>query len=663
MKESTKMKLMPAIFNAIRTTDLWEISHYENIMVSRYASSLLYAAALANLFVRHYTLSQGIWENLWDTFAFILLGTAFHIVVKIGLDERRISRIVGVLSFITPLYYTIRFYPLLGPAVWIAIFIQLILAMIRITKEMYYGVGAAALLANIHILLQMHRGGYFDMPVVYYIVHSVLFVLMLIVAAGVHKVNIDRYHNLEDEYQDLMQTKQEISALNEEITASHEETKYLAYHDNLTGLPNRLLLYEQTDHAITLAKRADTMIAVMFLDLDGFKNINDTLGHTVGDRLLMDISRRLKHTVRESDVVARIGGDEFIIMIEGIDDFDTIHFMAEKILNCFDKPYILHHQEWFVSTSIGIAVYPDDGMNAVDLVKNADIAMYKAKENGKNQYVLCSPQIKDMVLETMQLNNDLYRALEGHELELYYQPQISSLTGQIVGMEALIRWNHREFGLVPPAKFIPIAEQSGLILPIGEWVLSTACAQNKAWQDAGYLPVRVGVNLSIKQLKNPHFIKQVEGVLEKTGLDPRYLELEITEGCTLKDADDISHTLKALKEMGIQIAIDDFGIAYSALAYLKIIPADIIKIDQMFIQGIKKNRTDEAITKSIIALAKAMGIYVIAEGVETMHQRDFLVRERCDELQGFYFSKPMPLDTMEKMWREKMQASQPDSRP
>lgn len=651
-----KRKLMPAIFDAIRTADIWEISHYENIMVSKYATSLLHAAAIANFFVRYFSLSQGILESLWDSFAFLLLGMAFHYVLKIGLEDRRISQVVGILSFITLLYYTVRFYPLLGPAVWIAVFIQLILAMIRITKEMYFGVGAAALLANVYILLQFHQDHYSGMPALYYIVHSVLFALMLIIAAGVHKVNIDRYHNLEEEYQDLMETKDEISALNEEISASHEEAKYLAYHDNLTGLPNRLLLYEQTDHAITLAKRSDTMIAVMFLDLDGFKNINDTLGHTMGDRLLVDVSKRLKHTVRESDVVARIGGDEFIVMIEGIEEADTIHYMAEKILDSFSKPFVLRHQEWFVCTSIGIAVYPSDGINAVDLVKNADIAMYKAKENGKNQYILCSPQIKDMVVETMQLNNDLYHAMERHELELYYQPQFNSLNGQIVGMEALIRWNHSEFGLISPARFIPIAEQSGLILPIGEWVLKTACAQNKAWQDAGYPPVRMAVNTSIKQLQNPNFIKQVRGILEKTGLDPRYLGMDITEESTLKNSEDISHTLKTLKEMGIQLAIDDFGIAFSALDYMKIIPADIIKIDQTFVQGIKKDRTDEAITRSIITLAKAMGIHVIAEGVETMNQRDFLVREMCDELQGFYFAKPLPLDTMETMWRKQIKA-------
>jgi len=652
VKESTRKKLIPGIFEAIRTADVWDIGHYENIMVSRYVSALLYGAAIVNFIVRHFFLAQGIGGSLLDSLAFILLGVSFRVIVKIGRDDRRISRIIGVLSFITLLYYTLRFYSLLGPAVWVAAFIQLILAMICITKAMYYGVCAAALLATLYILLPLHKGGYYDMPLMYHIVHSVLFVFMLILAAGVHKVNIDRYQSLEGEYQDLVQTKEEISALNEEITASHEETKYLAYHDNLTGLPNRLLLYEQTDHAITLAKRSDTMIAVMFLDLDGFKNINDTLGHTVGDRLLMEISRRLKHTVRESDVVARIGGDEFVIMIEGIDDVDTIHFMAEKILNCFDTPFVLHHREWLISTSIGIAVYPSDGMNAVDLVKNADIAMYKAKENGKNQYVLCSPQIKDMVLETMELNNDLYRALEGHELELYYQPQIRSDTGQIVGMEALLRWNHREFGMISPLKFIPIAEQSGLILPIGEWVLSTACAQNKAWQHAGYPPVRMGVNVSIKQLKNPNFVKQVGDILGKTGLDPRYLELELTEGCTLKDPAGIAQTLKALKKIGVQIAIDDFGIAYSALAYLKAVPADIIKIDQTFIQGIQKSRTDEAITKSIITLAKNMDIHVIAEGVETPHQRDFLTREMCDEMQGFYFSKPMPLDAMEAMWKD-----------
>lgn len=656
MKESTRRKLMPAIFDAIRTADLWEISRYENIMVSRYASSLLYAAAIANFIFRYFSASQGVWDSLWDSFAFIILGTAFHMTVQLGRDDRRISRIIGILSSVTLLYYTVRFYPLLGPSVWIAVFIQLILAMIRITKEMYFGIVTAALLANTYILLQINRGGYYDMPIVYYIVHSVLFALMLIVAAGVHKVNIDRYHNLEEEYRDLMDKKEKISALNEEITASHEEAKYMAYHDNLTGLPNRLLFYEQTDHAITLAKRSDMMIAVMFLDLDGFKNINDTLGHTMGDRLLVDISRRLRHTVRESDVVARIGGDEFIIMAEGIEDFDTIHYMAKKILDSFAKPFIFRHQEWFVSTSIGIAMYPSDGVNAVDLVKNADIAMYKAKENGKNQYILCSPQIKDMVLETMQLNNDLYRAMEHNELELYYQPQISSATGQIVGMEALIRWNHPELGLVSPARFIPIAEQSGLILPIGEWVISTACAQNKAWQDAGYPAVRMAVNISIKQLLNPNFIKQVTGVLDRTGLEPRYLGIDITESSALKKTDDISDTVQTLKDMGVRIAIDDFGIAFSALSYLKTIRADIIKINPTYVQGIKKDRTDEAITRSIIALAKAMGIHVIAEGVETIHQRDFLVQEMCDELQGFYFARPMPLYTMETTWKDMMRA-------
>ena len=446
--------------------------------------------------------------------------------------------------------------------------------------------------------------------------------------------------------------KKAIEKLQDEVL-EHEKTqeqiKYIAYHDTLTGLPNRNLLNELLVHSITLAERNNKCMAVLFLDIDGFKMINDSKGHGMGDQILQEVAERLLKTLRKSDVIARHGGDEFIVIIEELDNCSGVELIANKIINCFQEPFHLENQDYFLTTSVGVAVYPADGQTPDMLIKNADIAMYKAKENGKNQYLFCTPVMKDVANETMELSTNLYRAIEKNELELYYQPQLSCHNNQIMGVEALIRWRHPVMGLISPAKFIPIAEKTGLILPIGEWVLRTACQQNKKWQEQGLPKIRMGVNLSLRQFHNNDLLNLVEAVLKETKLAPQYLELEITETIAMKEKSYIINTLNAFRQIGVSIAIDDFGTEYSSLSYLKHLPVDRLKVAMQFIRGIGIDHKDEALAKGIIVLAKSIGMNVIAEGVETKEQLEFLKNHNCDEIQGYYFFKPLIEAEMTKL--------------
>ncbi|MEQ8236811.1 MAG: EAL domain-containing protein, partial [Syntrophomonadaceae bacterium] len=367
------------------------------------------------------------------------------------------------------------------------------------------------------------------------------------------------------------------ASLQEEMRKREEiqdKITHLAYHDYLTDLPNRLLFTELLCHAMSMSKRLGKVLAILFLDLDGFKNINDTMGHYAGDWLLKEVAARLVQCIRSSDTIARLGGDEFIIMIENLSDLEGVGVFAGKILHAFEEPFVLQNQICHVTTSIGIAVYPADGEDADTLIKNADIAMYQAKEKGKNQFAFCTSNMKEYVVENMRLSNHLYRAIEKNELEVYYQPQVNCQTCEIVGVEALLRWHHPTEGTVSPGVFIPIAEQTGLINNIGEWVLQQACAQNQTWQQAGLPKLRVAVNVSVKQLHNANFVETVEHALNETGMDPEFLEIEITESAIMKDHHSVSDVLAALKQMGVKIAIDDFGTEYSSLNYIKTMPVD-----------------------------------------------------------------------------------------
>ena len=432
-----------------------------------------------------------------------------------------------------------------------------------------------------------------------------------------------------------------------------EEIKKLAYHDYLTGLPNRRLFIDILNQGIVDVQKGKA-IGVLFLDLDSFKRINDTMGHDKGDELLKIVSKRLTNIMKQSDTVCRVGGDEFLILIQNVENEQYIRDISKGILDIFQEPFKINGNDLYITTSIGGAIYPIDGEDEETLIKNADIAMYKAKEKGRNKFELCTTVIKDSLIEEVKLTNSLYRAIDRDELELYYQPQVGLITEEIIGLEALVRWNNPELGMVNPADFIYIAEKTGLILPIGEWVMRKACGQNKKWQDAGILNVPIAVNLSVNQFQNAEIIEDIVKILKETGLDPKDLEVEITENIIMKETEYIIECLLQLKQVGVKIAIDDFGTEYSSLNYIKQLPLDKIKIDMSFVRGINVNRKDEAVIKVIIVLAKNLGLKVIAEGVETKEQLDFLRDLMCDEIQGYYYYKPMPALAIEELMKNRL---------
>jgi diguanylate cyclase (GGDEF)-like protein len=428
-----------------------------------------------------------------------------------------------------------------------------------------------------------------------------------------------------------------------------EKIERIMHYDSLTSLPNRAMLEEKLQHEINIAKDQDKRIGILFLDLDGFKPVRNTLGQFQEGEFIKVVATRLTNLVQESDIVARLGGDKFIIMVQNPESSEYVRKVANKIISAFRQPFEVNQNEIYVTVSIGISVFPTDGKTHEDLIKNAELAMYKAKEKGKNQSVLCTTIMKDIIRENMKLSNGLYKALERDELEVYYQPQISLDTKKIVGLEALLRWNHPVLGMVPPGKFIFLAEQNGLIIPIGKWVLHTVCKQNKTWQEAGLKPIRIAVNLSIIQFQNLEIMNQINEVLESTKLLPKYLELEITESIAMRDTVYIIDVLNTFQKLGIYISIDDFGTEFSSLQYLKLLPINRIKIPMPFIQGINVDKRDEWIIETIIVLARKMGLAVIAEGVETRQQDSFLKKRLCGEIQGYYYYKPMPAKDIEML--------------
>ena len=412
----------------------------------------------------------------------------------------------------------------------------------------------------------------------------------------------------------------------------------MAYHDTLTGLPNRALLQDRLRQALIEAERHEQLVALMFLDLDRFKNINDTLGHDKGDLLLKAIAQRLREAVRAGDTVSRPGGDEFIIVLAGIDHVDSASRVAQKIMESFSRPFAVENRELFVSCSIGITLYPFDDRDMETLFRNADAAMYHAKDEGRNNFQFYSAEMNAQSLKRLTLESALQRALERGEFRLHYQPQVGIESGAAVGVEALIRWQHPDMGLVSPAEFIPLAEETGLIVPIGEWVMRTACAQARMWHDQGGLPLRVAINISARQFRQRDLLDRIKATLRDTGCRPEWLEVELTEGLVMQDLRRTLDVLRGLKGMGISIAVDDFGTGYSSLSYLRRLPINVIKIDRSFIESVTNNPDDAAITAGIIALAKSLKLKLVAEGVETLAQLEFLRAHQCDEMQGYLFS-------------------------
>jgi diguanylate cyclase (GGDEF)-like protein/PAS domain S-box-containing protein len=428
-----------------------------------------------------------------------------------------------------------------------------------------------------------------------------------------------------------------------------EKMIYMAYHDPLTQLPNRFLLSKRLKQMLREANVEDRMIALLFLDLDRFKMINDTLGHTYGDSLLTEVAKRIKSCLRKKDIVARMGGDEFLCVLSDIENEKEVSIVAKKIIHQFAEPFELNGNEIFVTTSIGISQYPFDGDDVESLVTNADAAMYRAKKQGRNKYEWSKVEMQASAFEKLILENSLRKALEENRLLVYYQPQVHLHTKKIVGLEALIRWQHPDLGLISPADFIPIAEETGLIVPIGEWVLHTACQQMKQWMDEGMSPMLIAVNLSAQQFLQKNLVDKVRGILQETELQPEYLELEITETTIMQDKRSAIDTLKKLRAMGLRVSIDDFGTGYSSLNYLKELPVDTLKIDRSFIEDIATNDSSKAVTDAIITLAHNLGLKVVAEGVETSEQIEKIKEPQCDIIQGFLISRPIPKEEIKRL--------------
>ena len=434
----------------------------------------------------------------------------------------------------------------------------------------------------------------------------------------------------------------------------YEETiKYQAFFDSLTSLPNRLLLKERLSSEILHCKQTGKKLAVLFLDLDRFKLINDTLGHDIGDKLLKIIASKLKGCLSERDTISRIGGDEFVILIPGLIHEEILGHIASTILNSIKEPVLIDGHDIYITLSIGVTIYPDDGIDEDVLLTNADVAMYRAKEEGKNNFQLYTPALNAKALERLELENNLRRAIEYNEFVVYYQPKVNTKTEEVTGMEALIRWQHPIWGLIPPLKFIPIAEETGLILPIGEWVLKTACLHNKALQNAGLKPLTVAVNLSSLQFELQDLTKTVSNILQETGLEAKYLELEITESIAMKNIEHTLKIIKTLREMGVKFSIDDFGTGYSSLSQLNNFDVNKLKIDKSFVEKVDGSFGNSIIPSTVIALGKSLKLDIVAEGVETQAQVDFFKENDCHELQGYFFGKPMPSEDFMNFYRNK----------
>jgi len=421
-----------------------------------------------------------------------------------------------------------------------------------------------------------------------------------------------------------------------------QQMAHSAQHDFLTGLPNRMLLNDRVGQAIVLAKRHAKRVAVLFLDLDGFKHINDSLGHPIGDKLLQSVAQRLVGCVRDSDTVSRQGGDEFVVLLSEVEHVEEVAAAAGRLLRAVAAAHSIDLHDLQINSSIGVSIYPDDGLDAETLIKNADTAMYQAKENGRQSYQFFKSVMNVRAVERQSIEGSLRRALERQEFSLHYQPKIDLRTGAITGAEALIRWMHPTRGAVSPAQFIPIAEDCGLMLPIGAWVFREACNQARAWVDAGLPATKMAVNVSAMEFRNEHFLDGLLTILTETGLDPRSLELELTESVLMKRAESAASILQTLREAGVQVAVDDFGTGYSSLSYLSKFPIDALKIDQSFVRNLSTSKHDAIIVNAVIGMARSLKLRVVAEGVETPEQLAFLQAHQCDEAQGYYFSRPVP---------------------
>lgn len=632
-KRLTILHIKELIERAKSMDDINDYSETIDILLCLFMSPILFISTLLIPLFGIYVLRSPAADIWLDALVMFFFASGFQLFLRTKMRHNIRHQHIAILYNVVLGFAVVRFYYLVGPALWTFAFIQILLSITQKSRSMLIYSATTLIVSGIYVVIHPMPAA-FEINNNYIIVQCILFGLMYVISSVVfeiHQRHITTIH-------------QQVDDLKKEVTGriqAEKKSQHLALYDQLTQLPNRHMFLDQLQDAMDYSSQQGLTLYVAFIDIDFFKLINDTLGHSRGDELLMLIGNRLSNTINEGDCVGRVSGDEFVLMFQETAEGIDIDAITRRILRRINEPFQLGDNQVTVSCSMGIARFPEHSRDAADLIKYADIAMYKAKEDGKNQVKHYAKEMELMRFEEIEMINALQDALIKDEFELYYQPQVHAEGADIVGYEALIRWNHPVKGMVGPGYFIPSAEKSGFIVKLGEWVLRTACAQNKRWQEQGYKPLPVAVNISIHQITNGNLDQLVQDVLQETGLDPRYLEMEITETMFVEEAEIMKSTLRNIHALGVRISIDDFGTGYSALQHLKRFPVDRIKIPMDFIHGINHSEKDESIISVILALAESLDTDVVAEGVETDEQYLFLKERDCHIIQGYYFHRPM----------------------
>lgn len=669
MKDQQFKRSIPVLFNLITNEDdPFKVIYYQNVISCLFAAPLLFLCAIINVIVVNYW-HGNLYSALFDSIFFLLLAFVFVFLSIKKLDIYLFDHLISFALSILLAFIVIRYYNIIGPAVWTASFVMVVISLMRLKLTMIFYLAMTTLICGLYVTFIL-SGNSSPYSSIYILVQAVLFCIVFGLAIAASYLNFNRYDKAMQRLNAVILQKEQIAALfdkltdskealakkNYELEESHEEIKkneerlhFLAYYDHLTELPNRKMILERLQLLINLSALEEHTFYVVFIDLDNFKKINDTMGHAFGDRYLQTIAKRLLDIVHTEDLLGRLGGDEFALIIQRNILKEEAFAYIENLRNqlCYDIKTSC--SEFKVSASFGISIFPQDGKEPYELLKSADTSMYKAKELGKNNIQFYRTDMNEDILRKVEMESVLLKAYEHNEFFIEYQPQFNVVDHSVRGFEALIRWNSPQYGRVSPLSFIPLAEETGLIIGIGEWVLLTACYHFKELEDRFKQDVCISVNVSTIQMKDKHFMNVVRKVLHETGLNPQQLELEITESIFIDNIDETLDMFNELKSLGIRIALDDFGTGFSSLNYLRRFPIDTLKIDKSFINDLSNKDSSIRIVGDIISLGHNLDASIVAEGVENKTQLEYLKRANCDCIQGFLVGKPVGINDVENL--------------
>lgn len=663
-------RTLPVLFNLLNSeNDPNKIVYYQNVLACMIATPLLFLGAIANIIVVYFFWGADLYSVLFDSAFFILLAFVFEFISRKKMDINLMDHFVSLMQSILLAFIVIRYYGIIGPGVWSVSFVMTIIAMMRMRLTMLYYVAITTFICGSYITFLFPNNA-FQFSSAYFIVQNILFCFFFGLAAAAFYLNLNRYDKAVKRLNSVISQKEQINVLckrlthseetlakknielqvyNEEIKKNEKRLHFLAYYDHLTELPNRKMILERLHLLIKLSEVENLTFFVVFIDLDNFKKINDTMGHAYGDRYLQTIANRLQEIVHAEDLLGRLGGDEFALIIQRNILKEEAYCYIENIRNQLCYEIKTACSEFNVSASFGISLFPQDGKEPFELLKSADTSMYKAKELGKNNIQFFRKDMKEDILRKVEMESLLLKAYENKEFFIEYQPQFDALNHSVRGFEALIRWDSPHYGRVAPLSFIPLAEETGLILGIGEFVLSTACYQFKKLQDRFKQNINISVNISTIQMKDRNFVNVIKKVLYDTQLNPQHLELEITESLFIDNIKETIDIIKELKSLNVRIALDDFGTGFSSLSYLRRFPIDTLKINKSFINDLSDKDASIRIVGDIISLGHNLDASIIAEGIENSTQLEYLKRTNCDYIQGFMFGKPMCVNDVENL--------------